>query len=70
MSRYGTLDLSDFTDLELRLYALIKGRVASMFELQEYYTLSEALKLYALVCFDNDLQRQKMEELNAGGRSR
>ena len=41
-----------------------------MFELQEYYTLSEALKLYALVTFDNDMQRQKMDELNAGGRGK
>ena len=47
----------------MRLYALIKARVASMYELKEYYTLSEALKLYALVSFDNDVQRMQMDDM-------
>ena len=30
------------------MYILIKARLASMYELQNVYTLDEALKLYAL----------------------
>lgn len=33
-----------------------------MMELCEYYTLDEALKLYALVMMENDIQEQRAEE--------
>ena len=44
------------------MYALIKGGYVSMMELCEYYTLDEALKLYALVMMENDIQEQRAEE--------
>ena len=42
---------------------LIKAKLASMFELKEYYTLDEALKLYALYRMDMDIQNGKAEEM-------
>ncbi len=43
------------------MYILIKAKIASKFELEEYYTLDEALKLYALYQADLDMQRGKDE---------
>mgnify|MGYP000049086130 CR=1 FL=1 len=54
--RYGDLDLSGFTELELRMYILIKARLASMWELKNCYTLDEALKLYALYRMEQDVE--------------
>lgn len=61
--KYGKLDTSQFSELELRMYILIKAKLASMFELKEYYTLDEALKLYALYRMDMDIQNGKAEEM-------
>ena len=61
--KYGKLDTSQFSELELRMYILIKAKIASMFELKEYYTLDEALKLYALYRMDMDIQNGKAEEM-------
>ena len=43
------------------MYILIKAKLASMFELKEYYTLDEAL--YALYRMDMDIQNGKAEEM-------
>lgn len=51
------------------MYILIKAKIASKFELEEYYTLDEALKLYALYQMDMDIERAHSEELKKGGRS-
>lgn len=45
------------------MYILIKSQLASMFELEEYYTLDEALKLFALHQMDLDIQRGKEDDL-------
>ena len=45
------------------MYILIKAKLASKFELEEYYTLNEALKLFALYQMDLDIQKGKEEEL-------
>ena len=45
------------------MYILIKAKIASKFELEEYYTLDEALKLYALYRMDMDIQKGKDEEM-------
>lgn len=45
------------------MYILIKARMASKFELEEYYTLDEALKLYALYRMDMDIQNGKADEM-------
>lgn len=45
------------------MYILIKARLASMEELKNCYTLSEALKLYALYSMDLDIERAKAEEM-------
>lgn len=45
------------------MYILIKARIASKFELEEYYTLDEALKLYALYRMDIDIQNGKADEM-------
>lgn len=69
-SKYGSLDLSQFSELEMRMYVLIKARLASMQELKEVYTLDEALKLFALYEMDNDVEAGRLEEIKAGGDSR
>ena len=38
-------------------------KIASKFELEEYYTLDEALKLYALYRMDMDIQNGKADEI-------
>jgi hypothetical protein len=48
------------------MYTLIKAKLASKFELEEYYTLDEALKLYSLYQMDMDIQRCKNDELKEG----
>lgn len=45
------------------MYVLIKSGMASMYELEEWYTLDEALKLYALYQMDQDIQRGQAEEM-------
>lgn len=49
------------------MYILIKAQIASKFELEEYYTLDEALKLYALYCMDLDIEQAQNEELKKRG---
>ena len=61
--RYGDLDLSGFTELELRMYILIKARLASMWELKNCYTLDEALKLYALYRMEQDVEAGRVEDM-------
>lgn len=48
------------------MYILIKAKIASKFELEEYYTLDEALKLYALYEMDLDIERGHNQELKEG----
>ena len=45
------------------MYSLIEAGYASKFELEEYYTLDEALKLYALYKMKVDIQNCRDEEL-------
>ena len=45
------------------MYILIKARLASMFELQNVYTLYEALKLYALYEMETDVEKGRADEL-------
>ena len=47
----------------MRMYTLIKARLASKLELETVYTLDEALKLYALYCMDCDIERGATEEM-------
>lgn len=49
----------------MRMYVLIKARMASKAELETVYTLDEALKLYALYSMDADIERGQAEELKA-----
>lgn len=49
------------------MYALIQNNLASMFELSEYYTLDEALKLYALMEMHRDIESMQMDEAKKGG---
>ncbi len=62
--------MEQFGDLELRMYTLIKAGLASKFELEEYYTLDEALKLYALYRMDQDIERSRSAELEERGNRR
>ena len=68
--RYGTFDHSRFNELELRMYILIKARLASMYELQNVYTLDEALKLYALYRMELDIEIGRADDLKREGRGR
>lgn len=45
------------------MYVLIKARLASMEELQEVYTLDQALKLYALYEMELDIEKGRADEL-------
>ncbi len=44
------------------MYTLIRNGMASMMELEEYYTLSEALKLYALMDMQIDIENGMVED--------
>ena len=44
------------------MYRLIANGKASRFELEEYYTLDEALKLYAIMVMDIDIENGMMQE--------
>lgn len=61
--RYGTFDYTRFTELEMRMYTLIKAGMASMYELKNVYTLDEALKLYSLYAMERDIESAKMAEI-------
>ena len=65
---WGELDTGRFTDLEMRMYILIKARIASKLELETVYDLDEALKLYALYCMDLDIERGQADKLKAESR--
>ena len=68
VSRYGTFDTSQFGDLELRCYTLIKSGLCTKTELSDgTYTLDEFLKLYALYAMDRDIERIQADELQEGG---
>lgn len=60
--------MSGFTELEMRMYVLIKARLATMWELKTCYTLDEALKLYALFRMEQDVEAGKAEELAKGAK--
>lgn len=45
------------------MYILIKAQLASMYELQNVYTLDEALKLYALYQMELDIEKGHADEL-------
>jgi hypothetical protein len=45
------------------MYTLIKSGKATMTELKEVYTLNEALKLYALLKMDNDIEAARAKKL-------
>ena len=55
--------MTQFGELELRMYSLIKARIASKSELETVYTLDEALKLYALYRMDQDIERGHAEDM-------
>ena len=59
------IDFGRFSELELRMYSLIKAGIATKSELDEAYTLDEALKLYALYSMDRDIERFQAEEMQA-----
>lgn len=50
------------------MYVLIKARLVSMYELQEVYTLDQALKLYALYEMEIDIERGRTAELERRNR--
>jgi len=61
--KYGTFDYSRFSEIELRLYILIKSRIASMSELKTCYTLDEAIKIYSLYKMEIDIEKGKAAEM-------
>jgi len=46
----------------MRMYILIKARLASKLELETVYTLDEALKLYALYNMEQDIERGRVAD--------
>ena len=50
------------------MYTLIKAKIASMFELKEYYTLDEALKLYALYTMEVDIEHCRADDMRKENR--
>lgn len=65
--KYGKFDYSQFNELELRCYVLIKAGIASMYEMKEVYTLDEMLKLYALYQMQIDVENGRADEINRKG---
>lgn len=63
--KYGKFDYTQFGELELRMYALINAHLASMEELKSWYTLDEALKLYAIYQMNADIQRGQQHDADA-----
>jgi hypothetical protein len=55
--------VSQFSELEMRMYILIKARITTKAELEEYYILDEALKLFALYRMDCDIEAFNANEL-------
>jgi hypothetical protein len=45
------------------MYTLVKSGKATMTELKEVYTLDEALKLYALLKMDSDIEAARAKKL-------
>lgn len=45
------------------MYTLIQARLASKAELETVYTLDEALKLYALHCMSQDIEKGMAEDM-------
>jgi hypothetical protein len=45
------------------MYTLIKARLASKMELETFYTLDEALKLYSLYCMEVDIENGRIREM-------
>lgn len=45
------------------MYSLIRNKLASMEELCEYYTLDEALKLYAFDRMETDIQNGYTDDI-------
>lgn len=54
----------------MRMYTLIKARIASKSELESEYTLDEALKLYALYRMDVDIQNAETEQMKRDSKQR
>ena len=52
------------------MYTLIKARLASKFELENVYTLDEALKLYALHMMECDIEQAQSQEMEAKAKRR
>lgn len=52
------------------MYILIKHRLASMLELETVYTLDEALKLYAILRMDLDIESARAYEMRSKYRER
>lgn len=52
------------------MYELIDAGKASMMELCEYYTLSEALKLYAIMEMKRDIEAIQATEIKAKSQQR
>lgn len=50
------------------MYSLIQSGWASMFELEEYYTLDEALKLYAFFRMQKDIEVAQAKEMERRSR--
>ena len=49
---------------------LISSKIVSKFELEEYYTLDEALKVYALWRMQCDIEAAQVKELEKNSKSR
>lgn len=63
LEKYGRFDGSYFNSIEIKLYQLIQEGCASMMELEEYYSLSEAMKLYALFSMRHDVESMRIKEM-------
>lgn len=50
------------------MYNLIRAKIASKSELEEAYTLDEALKLYALWSMERDIEIARLEESKSKNR--
>lgn len=54
----------------MKMYVLIKEKVATMWELKNVYTLGEALKLHALIQMEKDIERCYSDEMQSKSEGR
>jgi hypothetical protein len=63
LQKYGKFDVSQFCDLEMRMWILVGYDVTTKKELDENYTLDEALTLFSMWQMQQDIKAMQADEV-------